>query len=137
MPAASRRPPRPAPAESRTRAPTQRRKSGAPSPSAPPSASAKKSVRPRVCGTYATRARREKAAALFLEYQRDRDERLRANPQRAGETASQWRRRLDAFNDETLRDFAEGDAGIGLVRCDSVEDVFVKCGVPVPKRCGN
>ena len=117
MPAASRRPPRPAPAESRTRAPTQRRKSGA----SPPSASAKKSVRPRVRGTYATRARREKAAALFLEYQRDRDERLRANPQRAGETASQWRRRLDAFNDETLRGFAEGDAGIGLIEYESVE----------------
>ena len=117
MPAASRRPPRPAPAESRTRAPTQRRKSGA----SPPSASAKKSARPRVRGTYATRARREKAAALFLEYQRDRDERLRANPQRAGETASQWRRRLDAFNDETLRGFAEGDAGIGLIEYESME----------------
>ena len=121
MPAASRRPPRPAPAKSRTRAPTQRRKSGASSPSATPSASAKKSVRPRVRGTYATRARREKAAALFLEYQRDRDERLQANPQRAGETASQWRRRLDAFNDETLRGFAESAAGIGLVEFESAE----------------
>ena len=121
MPAASRRSPRPTPAENRTRAPTQRRKSGAPTPSASPSASAKKSARPRVRGTYATRARREKAAALFLEYQRDRDERLQANPQRAGETASQWRRRLDAFNDETLRGFAEDDAGIGLIEYESME----------------
>ena len=118
-------PPRPAPAKVRARPAIQRRKASAPNPQNPPQA--------KVRGTYATRARREKAEELFRKYRRDRNERLRANPQNPGETREAWQRRTRIPNDETLRAIAESEAGIGLIRCDSAADVFVKCGVPVPK----
>ena len=75
-------------------------------------------------GTYATRARREKAEAFFREYRRDRDELLRVNPRRPGETEFQRRVRIRAYNDETLRGFAEGDAGIGIIEYDSAADML-------------
>ena len=119
MPPVRSRSPQPAPAKIRTRVAAPRR----------PAKSAHSPPAKKRRGTYATPARREKAEAFFQEYRRDRDELLRKNPQRAGETREEWSRRICIPNDETLRAIAENKAGIGILKYESREAAWKDLGV--------
>ena len=126
MPAVRPRSPRPVPANLRTRVAAPRRRADPP-PSPPP---AKKRRLASVRGTYATRARREKAEVCFREDKQAAADAERDHPRRPGETHAEWRRRVHIPNDETLRAFAETDAGIGILEYESREAMRKDLRIP-------